>query len=136
MILSLRRALHSENFFIVVHKSLVDVRKFTQGVMTLSNVFDPHRRVMSPKQIEKFFGSLVSNLQPMKADLELSSLSGIIVCNLFLAMEVGKLNLDICVKWIHGESLNICTKIFGSGLIQSSIVGGQLSLINDMNIIV
>ena len=73
---------------------------------------------------------MISNLQPVKVGFKLSSLGDIIVYNLILVTEIGKLNLEIYVKQIHGKSLSASTKIFGSGLIWSSAVGGQLSPIN------
>ena len=94
---TLRRALCSEKNFIVTHKSLEDVKKLTQGVMTLLNAFDPDHRMSSPQHIKKFLRSLTSNPKLVKAGLELSSPNSIIIYNLFFIMEVGKENLEICV---------------------------------------
>ena len=114
----------------MAHKSLENVRKLAQGVLTLTNAFDSHQKVVSLEHIEEFLGSLVTNRKPMKAGFELSSPGSIILYNLLLVTKVGKLNLEIHIKWVHGKSFSGRTKIFGNGLIRSLAIRGQLPPIN------
>ena len=98
--------------------------------MTLPKVFDVDRRVASSQCTKKLLRDLIPNLQPVKEGFDLSSLDDISIYNLFMMLKVSKLDLEIRIKWIHGKSLAGCTKIFGSGLIRSSMINGQLSTIN------
>lgn len=66
----------------------------------------------------------------MKVGFELSSQGSVIVYNLLLVMKVGKLNLEICIKLVHGKSFHGCTKIFGNSLLRSLTVRSKLSPIN------
>ena len=64
----------------------------------LSNMIDANSRMVSPLRIKKFIWSLITNLQPMEAGYDLSSMGDIIVYDLFLMAKILKLNLEVHVK--------------------------------------
>ena len=87
------------------NKCLKDVRKIGKNSRALLELFNPNIGMMGSKSMKKLLWGFVANIQPVKADLELSSLGSIVVYNLLIMEKLGKLDLHIRIKGIEGESL-------------------------------
>ena len=75
------------NLLIMMHKCLKHDRKVRNDLVVFPNMLDSYHIVVSLDNIEKFLRSL------MEMGFDLSSPSNIVVCNLFLVIKIGKLDL-------------------------------------------
>ena len=87
-----------------MNKILLDVRETGENRITLFDHFNPKIVMIGSKSLEEFFRRLIAKLQPIEASFELDPSSSIIIYNLFLMTKLGKLNLQINIKRVKGES--------------------------------
>ena len=75
------------NLLIMMEKCLKRDRKVRKDLLVFPNMLDAYCRVPSLDNIENFLRSL------MEMGFDLSSPRNIVVCNLFLVIKIGKLDL-------------------------------------------
>ena len=84
---------------------LQDVKETRKKNNSLFDFFNPNIGMTGWKSQEELLRSLIANLQPIKMSFDLGSLSGIVIINFFSMVNFGKLNFQIHIKWIKGDSL-------------------------------
>ena len=86
-------------------KFLQDVRETKENKSSLFDFFNPKIGMMGLKSLKELFWSFIANLQTMKLSFDLGSSRNIIIHNLLVMENFGKLNLQINIKRVKGESL-------------------------------
>ena len=114
----------------MMNKCLQDVRETGKHRRALSKLFNPNIGMMSSESMKKLFGGFVANLQPVETGLELSSTGSIVVNNLFVMAKLGKLDLQIRIKGIEGESLRSFSEGQSVSLIRPFFEDGNLTPID------
>ena len=83
----------SKILFIMADKGLKNVSKGRKNLLHLFNFFNPNRSISSSKSLKEFLWGLVTKLKLVETCINLCPSSGIIVGNLHLMVEIGKLKL-------------------------------------------
>ena len=89
----------------MMKKFLNDVGEIGKHSRALLELFNPNIGMTGSESMKKILWGFVANLQPVETGFELSSLGSIVVSNLLVMAKLGKLDLQICIKGIKGESL-------------------------------
>ena len=113
-----------------MNKCLQDVGEIGKHRRALLKLFNPNIGMTGSESMEKLFGGFVANLQPVETGFELSSTGSIVVSNLFVMAKPGKLNLQICIKGIEGESLRSFSEGQSVSLIHPFLENGNLTPID------
>ena len=101
-------------------KCLQDVKENIENKSALFDFFNPKIGMTSSKSLEELLWNFIANLQPMEVSFDLGPLSSIIIRNLFVMAQFSKLNLQINIKRVKGESFRIFLESYGSGFIRLS----------------
>ena len=114
----------------MMNKCLKDVREIGKHSRALLELFNPNIGMTGSESMIFFFGGFVANLQPVETGLELSSTGSIVVSNLFVMAKLGKLDLQIHIKGIEGESLRSFSEGQSISLIRLFSENGNLTPID------
>ena len=86
--------------------------------------------MMGSKRLKDLLQGFITNLQPVEMGFDLGSLGSIVVSNLLVMAMLGKLNLQIHIKEIKGESLKSFSEVKGVSFIWPFSKYGQLTPID------